>query len=83
MFGEDEFSADAQGAADQLVSDLASTDDVTVIASQGGVIPALMTWLSPSGAPEPMPQVAAKAGAWTLAFGPGRMRADYYPPPKR
>lgn len=83
MFGEDEFAADPQSAADRLMAELASTEDVTVIASQGGVIPKLMNGLSPSGLPEPAPQVAAKAGLWTLAFGAGRVRADYYPPPKK
>jgi len=83
MFGEEDFAADPQSAAARLLSDLRSTGDVTVIASQGGVIPALITSLSPSGEPEPMPQVAAKAGVWTLASGAGRVRADYYPPAKR
>lgn len=82
MFGEDEFAADSEATSDQLMSYLVSTDDVTVIASQGGVIPSLIAALCPS-APEPMPQIAAKAGAWVLAFGAGRLRADYYPPPKR
>jgi 8-oxo-dGTP diphosphatase len=81
MFGEDEFAADPQAAADRFSSDLASVDQVTVIVSQGGVIPALITSLPSSGAPEPMPQVAAKAGVWALASGAGPVRADYYPPP--
>lgn len=83
MFGEDEFAADPLVAADRLLSDLASAQDVSVISSQGRVIPALITRLSPSGTAEPMPHVAAKAGAWALAFGAGRVRADYYPPPKK
>ncbi len=82
MFGEDEFAADAQAEAHRLLADLGSTEDVTVIVSQGGVIPALMAWLAPSGAPEPEPQIAAKAGVWAVAFGAGRVRADYYPPPR-
>ncbi|CAN5269845.1 NUDIX hydrolase [soil metagenome] len=82
MFGEDEFAADRQATADQLLAALASTEDVTVIVSQGGVIPELMTGLSPPGGPELMPEVTAKAGAWALAFGAGRVRADYYPPTK-
>lgn len=83
MFGEEEFADDPQSAATRLLSDLRSTEDVTVIASQGGVIPALITSLSPSGGSEPLPQIAAKAGVWTLASGAGRVRADYYPPPKK
>lgn len=83
MFGEDEFAADPQAAAERLLSDLGSTEEVTVIVSQGGVIPTLMTWLAPSGAPEPVPQIAAKAGVWALACGAGRVRADYYPPSKK
>jgi len=83
MFGEEEFAACPQAAISRLSGDLTSIEDVTVIASQGGVIPALVASLFPSGAPEPMPQVAAKAGVWTLAFGAGRVRADYYPPPKK
>ncbi len=82
MFGEDEFAADAQAKARRLLADLGCTEEVTVIVSQGGVIPALMAWLAPSGAPEPEPQIAAKAGVWALAFGAGRVRADYYPPPR-
>lgn len=83
MFGEDGFAADEHAAAQHLLGDLGSTEDVTVIVSQGGVIPALMAWLAPSGAPDPEPQIAAKAGVWALAFGAGRVRADYYPPPKK
>ena len=83
MFGEDEFAANPQAAAEGLLADLASTEEVTVICSQGGVIPKLITWLPPSGAPEPLPQIAAKAGVWALASGAGRLRADYYPPSKK
>lgn len=83
MFGEEYFSADPQAATERLRSDLASIDDVTVIASQGGVVPALIASLSTSAASGPMRQIAAKAGVWALAFGAGRVRADYYPPPKK
>lgn len=82
IFGEDEFAADGQAEARRLLADLGRTEEVTVIVSQGGVIPSLMAWLAPSGAPEPEPQIAAKAGVWALAFGAGRVRADYYPPPR-
>jgi len=83
MFGEDEFTADPRRAAQRLLADLDSTEQVTVIASQGGVIPTLMSWVSAPEAPEPMRQVAAKAGVWALAVNGSRVRADYYPPPKK
>jgi len=81
MFGEEAFADDPQTARVGLQACLESTDEVTVIASQGGVIPELVTSLSPWGAPQP--PIAAKAGVWALARGPGGVRADYYPPPKK
>lgn len=86
MFGEDEFAEQPQAAADRLLADLDSTDGVTVIASQGGVIPSLISWLSESGAIQPLlpiAAIAAKASAWALTSRAGRLRADYYPPLKR
>lgn len=83
MFGEDEFADDPQAAIDALLDELASADGVAVIASQGGVIPALVSRLCPADALEPVPPIAAKAGTWALASSAGRIRADYYPPPKR
>lgn len=83
IFGEDEFTADPRPAAQRMVAALDSTDQVTVIASQGGVIPTLVSWVSASIAPEPMRQVAAKAGVWALAANGTGVRADYYPPPKK
>lgn len=82
MFGEDEFAENPQATVDRLLEDLSSSDDVTVISSQGGVIPTLISMLCPAGAGEAVPQVAAKSGVWALAFGNGRVRADYYPPQK-
>lgn len=82
MFGEDEFDADPAATVAGLRDHLADTDAVTVISSQGGVIPALVAGLFPSAIPEPPPQVAAKAGAWALASGGAGVRADYFPPPK-
>jgi len=81
MFGEEGFAEDPRAAVDRLASALASRVDVTVIASQGGVIPTLLSQLSLSGAPEPTGQIAGKAGAWALASGSGPVRGDYYPPP--
>lgn len=82
-FGEREFADDPQAAIDRLGSALASRRDVTVIASQGGVIPQLISWLAQSGSLEPMQPVAAKASVWALTSGTERMRADYYPAPGR
>ncbi len=83
VFGEDEFTADPRPAAQRLLADLHSTAQVTVITSQGGVIPTLLSSVPAFGAPEPMRQVAAKAGVWALAANGGQVRADYYPPPKK
>lgn len=82
VFGEEEFGTDPHAATLRLRSAMQAAEDVTVICSQGGVIPALMTLLSPAGEPEPSPQIAAKAGVWTLAVGAGPVRTDYYPPTK-
>jgi len=81
-FGEELFAADPEVVSALVRSALQSTEDVTVIASQAGVIPALMTALASAGEPEPSRQVAAKAGVWTLAAGSGPIRADYYAPAK-
>ncbi len=82
-FGEDEFAAEPRAATDHLRAYLDASDEVTVISSQGGVVPALIAGLSLAAVPEPLPQVAAKAGVWALASGAGRVRADYYPPPNK
>lgn len=83
MFGENEFDEDPRPAVECIRAGLDSLEEVTVIASQGGVIPALMTSLYSPAGPESMTEVAAKAGAWALGRGPGGVRADYYPPPKK
>lgn len=89
IFSEDYFATQAQPAFDRLVTDLASPDDVTVIVSQGGVIPSLISRLAGGTTASIVPPVpatgviAAKASVWALACGAGRLRADYYPPLKR
>lgn len=83
MFGEDEFADDPASATELVRAQLGASDEVTVMSSQGGVIPALIAGLSPALVPAPLPQVAAKASMWALAFEAGRVRADYYPPPKK
>ncbi len=82
MFGEEDFTADPEPAGDRFRAALASTEDVTVISSQGGVLPALIAGLPSTEAPEPLAPIVAKAGVWALATSGGRVRADYYPPSK-
>lgn len=82
IFGEEEFAANSKPAAQLLTSALNSTQGVTVICSQGGVLPALIAGLPSAEAPEPLAPIVAKAGVWALATTGGRVRADYYPPSK-
>jgi len=81
-FGEEAFADNSQPATDLLTSALNSTEDVTVISSQGGVLPALIAGLPSTEAPEPLTPVVAKAGVWALATSGGRVQADYYQPSK-
>lgn len=83
MFGEDEFGADPQATIESLRCALDSPDQVTVICSQAGVIPALIAELAPIGGAEQLSQTAAKASVWALSATSGRVRADYYPPTRR
>lgn len=79
-FGEEGFAEDPQPAGARVLAGLASMSDVTVIASQGGVIPALIGRLISPESLGPRPPVAAKSGAWALSMGAGGIAADYYPP---
>lgn len=83
MFGEAGYGEDPRAAGQCLAEALAATEGVTVIASQGGVIPSLIGWLSRSEALGDLSPTAAKASAWALASGATGSRADYYPPPDR
>jgi 8-oxo-(d)GTP phosphatase len=83
--GEEEFAADPQAALAVVAGLLRPVDDgerpgVTVVCSQGGAIPSVLTGLgvrAEGGAGRPHPP-AAKGSTWVLGGRPGAPAADYY-----
>jgi len=81
LFGEDHYWDDPTAARDRLLA-LAARGGVTMIASQGGVIPDLVGTLAKSAGVDPDDVPAKKASTWVLTFVDGVVQtADHYPPP--
>lgn len=82
LFGEEGFWADPDAGVARLLK-LAAEPGVTVISSQGGVIPAVVGTLAgglPGVVAADVP--ARKASTWVLTFRAGSaLSADYYPRP--
>ncbi len=84
LFGEIGYADDPGGGLARL-RELAARPGVTVISSQGGAIPGMISALAtdrelPGLDPDDVP--ARKASSWVLTFGPDGLRsADYYPDP--
>jgi 8-oxo-dGTP pyrophosphatase MutT (NUDIX family)/broad specificity phosphatase PhoE len=81
LLGEDSYWAEPE-AGRRLLRELADRPGVTLIASQGGVIPDLVGTLAKSAGIDPDNVPAKKAATWVLTVGDGEVRAaDYYGPP--
>ncbi|WP_252441904.1 NUDIX hydrolase [Pseudonocardia humida] len=80
LFGEDHYWDDPAAARERLLA-LAALGGVTMIASQGGVIPDLVGTLAKSAGIDPDDVPAKKASTWVLTFVDGVVHAaDHYPP---
>jgi 8-oxo-dGTP diphosphatase len=78
--GEEEFAADPQAglaAVERLLTPRADPG-VTVVCSQGGAIPSILTALGVQFAPTRDYPPCAKGSVWVLGGRPGALIADYY-----
>jgi len=78
--GEEGFTADPQAGVDVVRGWLADASGPTVICSQGGAIPSVLSalgvrWHDSAGALWPP---SAKGSVWALGGRPGALAADYY-----
>ncbi len=84
LLGEDDYWADPAAGLDRL-RELAEQPGVTVLSSQGGVIPDLVRALvgeHPIDGLDPDDVPSRKASTWVLTFAASGLRsADYYPHP--
>ncbi|WP_214402074.1 NUDIX hydrolase [Pseudonocardia lacus] len=81
LFGEDHYWDDPTAARERLL-DLAALGGVTLVSSQGGVIPDLVGSLAKSAGVDPDDVPSKKASTWVLSFVDGVVQnADHYPPP--
>jgi 8-oxo-(d)GTP phosphatase len=82
LFGEDRYWDDPAAARERLL-ELAGQPGVTVVSSQGGVIPDLVAALGKPAGIDPDDVPAKKASTWVLTFVDGAVTAaDHYPPPE-
>lgn len=80
LFGEDDYWTDPVAAAQRLQA-LAVEPGVTVVASQGGVIPDLVGAIGKPVGVDPDDVPARKGSTWVLTYVDGELRsADHYPP---
>jgi 8-oxo-(d)GTP phosphatase len=81
LFAEESYWPDPTAARERLVT-LAANPGVTVVSSQGGVIPDMVAALAKPAGVDPDDVPARKASTWLLTFVDGQVQtADYYPPP--
>lgn len=81
LLGEAGYHVD-QEAGRQRLLELAAEPGVTLVNSQGGVIPDLVGGLAKNAGIDPDDVPAKKASTWVLTFVDGEVRAaDHYPPP--
>jgi 8-oxo-(d)GTP phosphatase len=74
---------DAPEAGRNRVLELAVEPGVTVVSSQGGVIPDVVGALAKNAGVDPDHVPAKKASTWVLTFVDNEVRAaDHYPPPR-
>jgi 8-oxo-dGTP pyrophosphatase MutT (NUDIX family)/phosphohistidine phosphatase SixA len=77
-FGEPEFGGDPHRALESALR-LLEGPGVTVVCSQGGMIPTVLGALGVHGHGVPgLPAPAAKGSLWVLGGRPGGLSADYY-----
>jgi 8-oxo-dGTP pyrophosphatase MutT (NUDIX family)/phosphohistidine phosphatase SixA len=83
LFGEDAYWNDPAAGRERLLA-LAAEPGVTVLSSQGGVIPDVVGLMAKAAGVDPDDVPAKKASTWVLTFVAGEVRsADHYPPPER
>jgi 8-oxo-dGTP diphosphatase len=81
LLGEEHYWDDPAAGRDRLLA-LAARPGVTVLSSQGGVIPDLVGTLAKAAGVDPDDVPAKKASTWVLTFIDGTVHtADHYPPP--
>ena len=81
LFGEEHYWDDPDAAREKLLA-LAALGGVTMVSSQGGVIPDLVGALAKTAGVDPDDVPAKKASTWVLTFVDGVVQtADHYPPP--
>ena len=82
LFGEEDYWIDPPAARERLIA-LAAEPAVTVVSSQGGVIPDVVGTLAKPAGMDPDDIPARKASTWLLTFVDGQVQtADHYPPPE-
>jgi 8-oxo-dGTP pyrophosphatase MutT (NUDIX family)/phosphohistidine phosphatase SixA len=82
LLGEDSYWAEPDAGRRRLL-ELAARPGVTLISSQGGVIPAVVAELGKNAGVDPDDVPAKKASTWVLTFAGDEVRAaDHYPPPR-
>ena len=81
LFGEDRYWAEPVNARDRLIG-LAAERVVSVVGSQGGVIPDLVGMLAKTAGVDLDDVPTRKASTWVLSFVDGQVQTtDHYPPP--
>jgi 8-oxo-(d)GTP phosphatase len=81
LLGEASYRAEPEAGRRRLL-ELAAEPGVTLVNSQGGVIPDLVGALAKNAGVDPDDVPAKKASTWVLTFVDGEVRAaDHYPPP--
>jgi 8-oxo-dGTP diphosphatase len=82
LLGEASYWADPEAGRQRLL-ELAAEPGVTLVCSQGGVIPDLVGKLAKNAGIDPDDVPARKASTWVLTVVDGEVHAaDHYPPPR-